>query len=211
MKNKFITGNGFTIVEMIITLSLLGIILAVIYTLFFHVQSGFNKADAHLKINQQINMTFLQMEQDIHSATKPNYLTDAVRIVSDSEMHIYAHDETKNKYIRIVYRLNPSEKTILERGTAICQSNLPPSYKNPEYESISQWETYIEGIVEKNDGKKSSFTLVPVPTKSLNPTPTPIIRRAVNVILIVNDPKHPMKDPIVSEKLLTSRSNSYPK
>jgi len=213
MKIIFKTRKGFTIIELIISISLLCVLLAGIYTLYFHVQKTFNRTNAHLKINQQINTAFLRLERDIHSGMKPNYLTDAVRIVSDNEMHIYSFDDATNKYMRVVYRLNPSDKTILERGLAIYPGKTPPADENPEYETITEWETLIEGIIEEYNGKKSNFSILSVsaPTGELTPSPTPIVRKAVCIVLIVNDPDNPLEEPIVSEKIITSRSNSYPK
>ena len=213
MKSILAKKNGFTIMELIITLSLLGIVLAVIYALFFYVQSSFNNANAHLNINQQLNMAYMQMEQDIRSAMKPNYLTDAIIISDDREMHIYTYDEAKNKYIRIAYRLDFSKNAVLERGLAICSDNIPPADENPEYGTITDWETLIDGVIERYNGKKSGFTLMSAasPTEYLKPTPTPIVRKTINITLIVNDPDNPMNEPVISEKVLTSRSNSNPK
>ncbi len=51
--------KGFSLMELIITLTLLSIVLAGIYTLYFYVQTGFNMTDARSEINHQINFTFM--------------------------------------------------------------------------------------------------------------------------------------------------------
>ena len=202
--------KGFTLVELIVTLSLLAIVLMTIFSLFFYAQNNLKKSETHLTINQQLNMAFIYLEKDIHSAMKPNAATDAIRIISATQMHVYSYDDTEKEYKRIVYRLNHADKTMLERGSAIYRSDTPPSGDNPEYEVISKWETIVEGIVKEYDGKKSGFEFPPVPTPdSYGPTPTPFTRRAVQITLIVDDKNNPMNEPLVSEKLLTPRSNSY--
>ena len=70
--------------------------------------------------------------------------------------------------------------------------------------------TIVEGIVQEYKGKISGFEFLPVPTPAgSEPTPTPITRRPVQITLIVDDKNNPMNEPLVSEKLLTPRSNSY--
>lgn len=207
--------KGFTLVELIVTLSLLAIVLMTIFSLFFYAQNNLTKSETHLTINQQLNMAFIYLEKDIHSAMKPNASTDAIIIsttesTESTEMHVYSYDDTDKKYKRIVYRLNPSDQTILERGIAIYAASTMPSEKDPKYETISEWETIVEGIVQEYKGKISGFEFLPVPTPAgSEPTPTPITRRSVQITLIVDDKNNPMNEPLVSEKLLTPRSNSY--
>ena len=111
-----------------------------------------------------------------------------------------------------MYRINPSESTVLERGVAICEDAKPPKDNNPEYGTIHEWNTLVKGIVKKHNGKETGFSLRPVPTpvSSYEPTPTPFARRAVQITLLVDDKNSPTNEPIVYEKVLASRTNSYP-
>lgn len=205
--------KGFTIVELLVALALLAIILSSVYTLYFYVQSGFNRTNAQSKINHEMNFIFMQMEKDIRSASKPHPDIDSVVIRSRQEIHIYTYDDDMEKYVEIVYRLDPSDLTVLQRGWVAWTGAKPP---NPEknkaygYGEIKNWETLMRGIIEEYEGRYTGFVYSNVTAQPGSPTPTPSARKAILVTLIANDTEKPLENPIESMRLLTSRSKSFP-
>jgi len=210
---KYNNKKGFTIVELLVALALLAIILSGVYTLYFYIQSSFNRTDSQSRINQDMNLIFMQMERDIRSASKPHPDIDSVVIRSRQEIHIFTYDDDMAKYLEIVYRLDPSDLTALQRGWAACADAKPPApaaSKAYGYGEITNWETLMKGIIEEYGGKYTGFEYSAVLTPTGKPTPTPSIRKTILVTLIANDTAKPLENPIVSARLLTSRSKSIP-
>lgn len=206
--NRIKNEKGFSLVEIIIVLALLGIVIASIYTFYFYIQKSFNRTDARSNMNHQMNMVFIQMDKDIRSASKPNRDTLSVRVVSSKEMHIYIYDTEEEEYGRIVYQFN-SDGGILRRGEAVCETTMPPSTANPPYGTI-EWETVMVGAVEStktiNDDMKEeiNFGFEDVTNPATND------RREIKITLIGNDVNKPLDNPIIMKKTLTSRSKGFP-
>lgn len=198
------SAKGFSLMELIITLTLLSIVLAGIYTLYFYVQTGFNMTDARSEINHQMNFAFMQMTNDIRSASKPNNETMSVRVVSQYEMLIYTQNK-ESKYIVISYKIN-TEKKILQRGWVECATEIPPEVKNPSYGIIENWETVMAGVLESASIPDGDYTscFLDITDADTNE------RREISITLIGNDSNRPLNRPIVSVKTLTSRSKGSP-
>jgi len=198
------SAKGFSLMELIITLTLLSIVLAGIYTLYFYVQTGFNMTDARSEINHQMNFAFMQMTNDIRSASKPNNETMAVKVVSQYEMLVYTQNK-ESKYIVISYKIN-TEKKILQRGWVECAAKIPPEEKNPSYGKIENWETVMEGVLESASMPDGDYTsgFLDITDADTNE------RREIRITLIGNDSNRPLNRPIVSVKTLTSRSKGSP-
>lgn len=198
-------SKGFSIIELIITLALLGIVIAGIYTLYFYIQTSFNNVDSRSAINNQINFTFMQMTKDIRSASKPNPRTMSVRVVSSAEMHVYTYDAQEDKYIMIGYRFD-FERKILQRGWVACNSEKPGDEENPSYGAIENWDTVMENVAEKakNDGGEFFTGFEDVTSVGTNE------RREIKITLIGSDYKRSSNKPIISVKTLTSRSKGFP-
>lgn len=197
--------NGFSLVELMLTLALLGIVLAGIYTLYFYIQTSFNSTDTRSAINQRINFAYARMTEDIHSASRPNSNTMPVRVVSSGEMHVYTFDRKEEKYIMIAYRFDFEEKS-LQRGWVACSTELPSGEENPSYGTIENWETIMEYVIEETTTEDgiiySGFT--DVTASETNE------RREIKIILIGNDSRNTLNRPIISVKTLTSRSKGFP-
>lgn len=198
-------SKGFSIIELIITLALLGIVIAGIYTLYFYIQTSFNNVDSRSAINNQINFTFMQMTKDIRSASKPNPRTMSVRVVSSAEMHVYTYDAQEDKYIMIGYRFD-FERKILQRGWVACNSEKPGDEENPSYGAIENWDTVMENVAEKaeNDGGEFFTGFEDVTSVGTNE------RREIKITLIGSNYKRSSNKPIISVKTLTSRSKGFP-
>ena len=205
-----ISEKGFTIIELIIVLALLGIVIAGIFTFYFFIQSGYNKNDARSFVNHEINMVFAQMDRDIRSASKPNKDTHSGRVVSSNELDIYMYDIKEEKYIRVAYQFIP-DSGILRRGWKECETAVPPPAANPPYGTIDNWETIMTGAVEKTrikDGgndREVTFGFEDITGLAEND------RREIRITLIGNDMDKPLDKPIAAVKTLTSRSKGFPK
>ena len=215
--------NGFTLIELVISLSLLLIILAAIFYIFIFVQKSYNDTAVKSTVIDKTNIALAQINADIRSASKPNKLTNSIVIHNASgylakgqSMDVYyqSYDvsDGTTKYYRVAYRLLPSDKSKLQRGWVKCSDAIPPeNVTNPTYGDIiddqtdyesgdgGKWKTILDGIIYQKSGSDVEvFKDITVDAASE--------RRTIKVTLIVNDVKNPMKLPITIEKSITSRT-----
>lgn len=204
------SGNkGFTLMELLMAMSLLGIVIFGIYMLFSLVQRNYNATDTRSAINQQLNLANMQLNRDIRSASKPNRNTFSIKVGELSgedaeepaqDLHIYTFDETLHKYVRIQYRLDNGK---LLRGYAVCETEKPPTGAlYPEYGVITQWSELVNGVIDADGGMTTGFYDRTEPETNE--------KRQIEVVLIANSAARPLKKPIISDRTFTSRSIIYP-
>lgn len=143
--------NGFSLIELILVLALLGMTLAGAYQFFFFTHKSYASADANSKVIQEANLFINQIEREIRSASMPNDATPAVRILSNGEqIDIYLYHPATDSYERVSYRLNPNDKTQLQRGSvgAAASESVPGTSSNPQYGNISDdaWHVLVTNI-----------------------------------------------------------------
>jgi prepilin-type N-terminal cleavage/methylation domain-containing protein len=187
--------KGFTLIEFTIVLSLLGIVLALVFTLYYFTQTGFNKNNAISAISQKMNTALLRIQKDIHNASKPNSSTNAVYVESNRKIYIYTYNSADNVYSHIVYLFDP-DNGVLKRGSVNCSTDSPPPGENPVYGSVTDWETLIDGAVNTSNGKTFGFEDITEPNQQ---------SRAIRITIIANDLERPLKKPIHMERVISTR------
>jgi len=149
--NTTVNQEGFSMVELLLVLSLVGLVLAGFFQFFFFTQKSYAIADARCEVIQDVNLFFTQLEKDIRSASEPNDDTKAVRVLeSGKQLDIYRYNNSTSMYERISYRLNPSDSTQLQRGW--FATNTKDNSANPQYGTIPNtgpgaWATIVSNML----------------------------------------------------------------
>ncbi len=142
---------GFSLVELVIVLSLLGLVLAGIYNFFFFGERGSSRARAEAEALQDSRLVLMQMEREIRQANRPIRLSNlpegmelpstvktarAVVINSDgNEMAVYSYVADHPK--RISYRIIASGSySVMER-----------SVDDPDVLDPAGWQVVIPHVV----------------------------------------------------------------
>jgi prepilin-type N-terminal cleavage/methylation domain-containing protein len=144
-------ADGFSLIELIIVLSLLGLVLAAIYNFFFFGERSSSRAQAEAEALQDSRLVLMQMEREIRQAARPVRLTDlpdglelpaevktakAVVINSDgNQMTVYSYIADQPK--RITYRVTETNG----------YSALERSVDNPDVLIPAAWQTVIKHVV----------------------------------------------------------------
>ncbi len=143
--------TGFTLVELLLVLSLVGLVLAGIFQFFFFTHKSYAYADARSQVIQDVNLFFTQLERDIRSASEPNDDTKAVRILNNGQqIDIYRYNNSASRYERISYRINPSDSTQLQRGfisTATQDTSADPQYGTIPNNGTGAWKTIVSNLL----------------------------------------------------------------
>ncbi len=179
--------KGFTLVELMMVLVLLGLILAGIYQFFFFTNRAYTDADKKSIAIQEANLFISQIEREIRQATKPNERTKAVRILNDGEqIDIYSFNNETNQYKRTSYRLDPNDKTQLQKGWVVAGAStiVPGTDANPQYAEIldtgvGAWKSMVTNV----DSTENLFM------DSTDDTTITSERRLVKINLKILDPQ----------------------
>ncbi len=137
--------TGFTLVEVLLVLSLVGLVLAGVFQFFFFTHKSYAFADARSEVIQDVNLLFTLLEKDIRSASEPNDDTKAVRILNNGQqIDIYRYNKATSMYERIAYRLNNNQ---IERG--FVSTATQNTSANPQYSTIqdSAWKTIVSNLL----------------------------------------------------------------
>ena len=187
--------RGFTLVELLVVLSLLGLVLAGAFQFFHFTQTSYALADTRSAVLQEIDLFFLQLEKDIRSASAPNSSTKAITISNQGkEIAIYSSKDvpsTSNPselittYYKTNYRLNG---TNLQRGYASTDNK-----NNVVNLAINNWETIVSNVTPGD---------IQIFNDSRNDTVSS--RRLIDVNVIVRHPK--MNNSISMQTALLSRT-----
>lgn len=146
--------KGFSLVELLVTLSIMGIVLVAAYNFFFYAHKSYALADARSAAIQEVDLFFLQLEKDIRSASIPNSISRAINVSDNNQQidiystkSISSGDDITKSYLLTSYRLNGRE---IQRGytSSTLQSNDP----NPQYGGIPDngdgaWKTIVNNIL----------------------------------------------------------------
>jgi type II secretory pathway pseudopilin PulG len=149
--------HGFTLVELIIYLSLLTLVLAGIYNFFFFSNQSSLRAQAESEVLQDARIVLMQMEREIRQANRPRKLSNlslpegtgindlpAGKAVVDgssgTELTIYSYIGSTPK--KISYRIiNTGSYSVMDR-----------SVDDPHIVTPDNWERILEHIVTVTGG-----------------------------------------------------------
>ena len=122
-------SKGYTLAELMVVLALLGLVLSVIYPLFFFVRTSFNRASAESDAVQEARLLLLQMASEVRTARKPSPAADAVLVPNAQRLDIFSDLNGDGRPEMISYRLTAGriERRVVEPiGTA-----YPFTYGDP--------------------------------------------------------------------------------
>lgn len=175
-KLSFSNQKGFTLVELMVVIAIMGFVAAAIYGFFGYTQKSYAHAEANSIVSQEATLFFTQIEKEIRNATEPNKDSKAVSVSNDGqEINIYQYDGSK--YQRICYRKNPDNNLVLEKGSVSVTS--PASGTNPSYGTIANWKTISSHLLPGNAALFSDR----------NPADTNSKRRLIDITLSLKHPK----------------------
>ena len=108
-RTSFHDQYGFTAVELLLVLALLGLVLAGIYQFFFFTNRSYTQAERQSISVQEANLFLLNIEKDIRSASQPNDLTTAIRVLNSSghqarkgqRLDIYRYNDQNDQYEKL--------------------------------------------------------------------------------------------------------------
>jgi len=193
-------NNGFTLVELIIVFSLLGIVLSGLYMVIEYSQRAYTSTEARSIVQDDINRVVGMIGADIRSARKPNQDTRAVVIASGGQlMNIYTQDG--DVYRRICYRLDPADKSVLQKGWV--ETTSYSSAANPEYETITNWETILKGVVYEENGIQLAIFSDITPADS-----EPTDKRLIRIDIKALDEKGRLLEAIEMPLVFSTRSKN---
>lgn len=153
VRQKAISQQGFTLIELAIYLVLLGIVLAGIYNFYFFSSQSSMRSQAESEVLQDARIVMMQMEREIRQANRPRNLTNlpegvdpeelpikkGVVIDSGDEMTIYSYINEVPR--RITY-------LIIEDGE---YSVMKRSVDDPRVEEPENWEQVLDYIVTSEE------------------------------------------------------------
>ncbi|MBM7854070.1 prepilin-type N-terminal cleavage/methylation domain-containing protein [Desulfohalotomaculum tongense] len=177
IKSLFSSEKGFSLVELMMALALMGLALAGIYNIFFFAHSSFNHARLENQVLQEVNLFLTTIGAEINSAQRPNDSTEAVA-VNGNGIDIYRVNKFTNNWERIQYRIAHGK---LQRRSAELS------------EELGTWQTVVSGV--DNTG---IFQVSPVPNFE--------DCRRVSINLKVSGAPTPLNKPLEISTVFISRS-----
>lgn len=199
--------RGVTLVELLIALTLLGVILAGIYSFFFFAQAGWDRSSAEARVAQEARLTLMKMKSEIRQARKATGTTDAVEVwqggvrvgagQSGTQLDIYT-DVVGDVVPELVrYQLGDQVLNqgvvvgrVLKRGVVAGTKNKYPHYTYDE-KKLS-WETVISLVTNTDPATPDLFQVAALVT----PVDPDDHRRRVTIRLVIDDPERPLTTPL---------------
>jgi len=152
IKSAIANERGFTLVELLVVLALLGIVIAGAYQYFFYGYSSWVRSAAEAEMIQNARQTVILMENEVREAERAAEGTPSVVVLDDGKkLRIYTRSKNETYPKLVSYRL---ENGNLERGVSFPKNDEYP-YR---YDEPNQWEIVVSNVV--NDSKKPIFKVI---------------------------------------------------
>jgi prepilin-type N-terminal cleavage/methylation domain-containing protein len=185
---KFSGERGMTLVEMMVTMTILGIALAIFLSVLFSVQRGVVLQERRSARNDQARLAIQALDRELRSG---NLIYDpASESVPYYSLRIYTQSNAPTRGITCVQWLLDQEKLKTRQWVPYDPS------------TATSWRTVAEGIVNRTvTPNVQLFTVDPDPYKG---------GRTIQVTLLVNDDyaNHP-EQTIRLQAALTGRNTTY--
>lgn len=137
--------GGFTLVELLVVLALLGVVLAGVYQFFFFTQQSWNRASAEARVMQNARQVLMQLDREVRQARKPNDGTQAVVATADT-LEVYTDVTGDGRPERVSYRRSGQGNRPLQRVvTASGQAGYPYTYGAP-----SGWVNVLDSVANSD-------------------------------------------------------------
>ncbi|MGE5390306.1 MAG: prepilin-type N-terminal cleavage/methylation domain-containing protein [Deltaproteobacteria bacterium] len=152
--HKSIASNeyGFTLVELLISLTIMVFIGAVIFQLFYVSSNNWQQAKARTESAQHASRAMKLIGDDIRSSQKSSLSTSAVVVDPSGDIiDVYRYNVASSRYEQIRYRYNSSDRT-LQR--AMVYSSTPINITN--WNSAS-WSTIASNVSKSTDGAGAEY------------------------------------------------------
>lgn len=97
--------RGMTLIEVVITIAIMGVIVGVVYQFLIFANRETYAADTKEKVVEEVNLFFLRVSQDIRNAKKCEIIDSKLTLnLSDEDKIIYKWDSLSNSIKREVYK-----------------------------------------------------------------------------------------------------------
>lgn len=176
--------------ELTVVLALLGIVLPVMYSLFFFAQSSWTRTSAEARVLQDARGVLLRLDNEIRGAQKANEASTPVGHVSaptsttaKSDLVIYTDVTGDGKPEKVSYRMQSG--ALQRRVEQSANTAYPYSYSDP-----NTWETIVATMVLSTPFQVTENTG----------------RYSVAVRLEINDAAAPLVQPVVLTANITARN-----
>ncbi len=192
MKNN----KGFTIVELIIVLSLLSMVLTGVLTFLGYSLGVFGDTKARTIVQDEVNSVLKTLANDIRSASKPDLKNKAIVVYKGAKKsnegdRIDIYDYRDNKYQLISYKY---ENQRLYRGVKEAKT------ADDIIDSAVVYSIFLEGVKYPSEGEL--FEDITADAKS--------DRRTIRINLNVEDSEGKIRRPVTISATYTSRSKGMP-
>ena len=187
-------ARGFTLVELVVSLSLITIVMLVISNILFHGVVSYDFISENSLVIQEIQPTLVHLDKDIRQARKPNVATDSILRIAPGEIRVFCDITKDGKPEEIKYELKNKQ---LLRSYRVSSSNKYPYVYSGSFINST--------ILIQNISNQDIFGLPEKVTENSNPYAPPDYRRKILIKLEIENPNSRGGD-IKLEKYLMSRS-----
>ena len=192
--------DGFTLVELLVSMSIFVVVLVIFLTTFTVVQTAVHREEDKSRNNDQARLAMEELDREIRSG---NVLYDpATESAPRLMLRIYTQSnattrEPRPGYVCRLWRIDGSQQ---------LQTRFWPPGRP---EAASSWQTIADGIVNEVVAGSQSCSAAGSCAFSLDTNPN-TYDRTVDIMLLVNDDyaQHP-EDTVRIESSITGRNTSY--
>lgn len=203
MKSKLRRSNkAFSLVELMVVMSLLMIAGIAITNLFMSTQKSFNHTDARIKARKEASLVLRTIERELRQTSQSSDDFEAIALANNSQLIFYADIDNDEKPEKINYQLQGS--TISKQ--VIQTSNEAAPW---EFNGAQSQQTLTQYI--KSDDITPLFTYFSDVDQQLNQLPLNMTDRdsvkIIQVSISILMPKGNKEDQLETEVYLRNKNN----